>query len=279
MGKKDSASPAMMTVPVVIIGLIVGLWAAQAPAANLTPASSASATAHSAPPTAKPQPKPTAASPPASGSRPPDRCAAVHDFIKRAGDALDHNEGSGGYTKISWDDAGYGIAVGKMQWNQVAGTLPSLLRQWHDADPGRFNAIFGSYAGNLLNDSYVRNDAVFSPDNDLGHRMLNALAEPVFQRVQQRLQDDEIRWAIGLAKSFRHSSALFITEVADIGNQMGHGGVTNALNNADVRNISGEDQAVRALISFSPRPGGSRRNGNIEGSFSGSEIVPDLAGC
>jgi hypothetical protein len=279
MGKKDSASPAMMAIPVLIIGTIVALWATQAPSADLTPQGSASAAPHSGSTTAKPNPKPTTAAPPAKAPAAGDRCATVHDFIRRAGDAIDRNEGAGGYTKMTWDDAGYGIAVGKMQWNQVAGTLPSLLRQWHDADQGRFHAIFGPYANNLLNESYVRHDAIFSPDNDLGHRMLNALAEPVFQRVQQRLEDDEIRWAIGLAKSFGHSSAWFIAEVADIGNQMGHAGVQNALNNADVRNISGEDQAVRALISFSPRPGSSRRNGNIQGSFRAGEIVPDLAGC
>lgn len=200
------------------------------------------------------------------------------DFVSRAADALDSNEGSGGFSKVNWDDNGYGISVGKLQWNQVGGELPGLLTRFHDANAALFNQVFGPYANSMLSDNYVRYQAHFSPDNELGHRMLDALAEPVFQAVQTEMMQERIIWAKKLARRYGHSSELFVVLVADIGNQLGTTGVENAMKEAGVASINEENGAISALEAASSRPGAARRNKALERDFSARTSV-DSSEC
>lgn len=258
MEEQDGAGQAFILVPLSAIVLALFFWWQAAPPAP----------ARIPPSSAQQGSQPPAASAPVASNS-----CSRDDFIMRAANAVDSNEGTGGFVKINWDDAGYGISVGKMQWNQVAGGLPGLLRRFHDANAHRFREIFGHYADSLLNEDYVRYQASFRPDNDLGNRMLQALAEPSFQEVQMQMMRERIVWAIELAKRYGHSSELFVVEVADIGNQTGNTGVENSMRAAGVAQIGNERQAIEALQAHSPRPGGERRDSHLESQFSPDRLV------
>jgi hypothetical protein len=258
MEEQNGAGKGFVLIPFAVIALALAFWWQSTPPRPVQ-----------APPAAASSSQPPAAPPAQSNG------CARDDFIIRAANAVDSNEGSGGFVKINWDDAGYGISVGKMQWNQVAGGLPGLLRRFHDANAQRFREIFGPYADSLLDENYVRYQASFRPDNDLGNRMLQALAEPSFQEVQSQMMRERIIWAIDLAKRYGHSSELFIVEVADIGNQTGNTGVENSMRSAGVAQIADEKQAVEALQAHAPRPGRERRDEHLESQFSPDQLVPD----
>lgn len=202
-----------------------------------------------------------------------DCSAELQDFLARAADAVDNNEGAGGFVKINWDDAGYGISVGKLQWNQVAGGLPGLLQRWHEANPTRFREIFGGYSDLLLDETYVRYTAQFSPDNQLGTMMQRALSQPEFQAVQTQIMSERMLWAVEMAARYGHSSELFVVLVADIGNQTGDWGVESSLIAAGVENIADEGAAIAALERNSPRPNGDTRNAQLAEQFSPATAV------
>ena len=261
MEEHNGAGMGFIFIPLSVIALVLFLWWQSAPPRPVQPL----------PPAASSSSQPPLSTPPVQSAS-----CLYDDFIIRAADAVDSNEGSGGFVKINWDDAGYGISVGKMQWNQVAGGLPGLLRRFHDANPQRFREIFGTYADSLLDENYVRYQASFTPDNDLGKRMLQALAEPSFQEVQSQMMRERIIWAVELSKRYGHSSELFVVEVADIGNQTGNTGVENSLRSSGVAQIIDETQAIEALQAHAPRPGGERRDAHLEAQFSPDRHVADV---
>jgi hypothetical protein len=173
----------------------------------------------------------------------PDR-AALGTFIDRVVHAIGKNEGS--FTSINWNDNGAGISVGKAQWNQKAGELPSFLKNMHEADPGKFDAIFGPHAKNMLNESFVRNASI-TKGSDLGNRMAAALSEPRFQEVQSEMLRDKVVRAVELSTKYGHTSELFVAQVADMANQFGWGGVEACLRKGNVANIKNEDSAIASL--------------------------------
>jgi hypothetical protein len=173
----------------------------------------------------------------------PDR-AALGTFIDRVVAAIGKNEGS--FTSINWNDNGAGISVGKAQFNQKSGELPTFLKNMHDADPGKFDAIFGPHAKNMLNENFVRN-ANITKGSDLGDRMGAALAEPKFQEVQTEMLRDKVVRAFELSSKYGHTSELFVAQVADMANQFGWGGVESCLRKGNVANIKGEESAIASL--------------------------------
>lgn len=283
MGEPNTSVPSAV-VPVMLLVVLFAVWFVAQPAAadpqpslqaTLRPVPTLMPTlsAVSPPPVAVPQ---SAQAPePASSQSPCANVAAYNDFVNRAMSAVDENEGSGGFVKVNWDDAGFGVSVGKFQWNQKAGGLPGLLVRFHDANPARFAEIFGEYADRLLDENFVRYQAVFAPDNDLGQRLLNALAEPSFQEVQNQIMRERIVWAINVAREHMHLSELFVVEVADIANQIGDTGMQNALAAADAAQILNEAEAIQAFVNNAPRPGGERRNAQLAEMFRDDVFVPD----
>jgi hypothetical protein len=259
--RNDSVPSVAVPFAVLILGIALFLFM-QPPAESAVAPISGTAVAM---PTSLPPPPPT--------QPPVVEAGCSEDFINRAMNAVDMNEGSGGFVKINWDDAGAGISVGKFQWNQVYGGLPGLLRRFHDANPQRFNEIFGEHAGAMLDENFVRYRAVFAPGNDLGQRIMAALAEPDFQAVQMQIMRERIEWAIGVSREFNHRSELFIVQVADIANQMGDTGMRNAMNASGAPNIVDEQEAIAAFIAQAPRPGGERRNAQLAAAFSADVLV------
>lgn len=88
----------------------------------------------------------------------------------------------GGPQSVNWDDSGEGISVGLYQANQH-GDLPGLLQAMNQADPNDFNAIFGSYASQLLDPNQV-GSLTFTQSNQLGQDLQRALTLPQFQKVE-----------------------------------------------------------------------------------------------
>ena len=169
---------------------------------------------------------------------------AFKGFLDRVVAAVSGNEG--GFKSINWNDNGAGISVGKAQWNQKMGELPSLMKHFHDADPQLFNQIFGADAQNMLNENFVRHSPI-TPGSRLGQEMAQALAEPKFQQVQMELLREKALTALTLAHKYGHGSELFVAEVADMGNQFGWGGVESCMRKANVANIQDEKTAIKAL--------------------------------
>ncbi|HEY9868234.1 MAG TPA: hypothetical protein V6D08_03645 [Candidatus Obscuribacterales bacterium] len=165
-------------------------------------------------------------------------------FIDRVVDAISRNEGS--FTSINWNDNGHGISVGKAQFNQKAGELPSFLKKCHDADPQRFNEIFGPYAQQMLDERFVRSASI-TRGSDLGNRMQALLREPFCQQVQTELLRAKVVKAFELSQKYGHTSELFVAQVADMGNQFGWGGVEACLRKSNAANIRDERQAIQAL--------------------------------
>ena len=165
-------------------------------------------------------------------------------FLDRVVDAIGKNEGS--FTTINWNDNGHGISVGKAGFNQQVGELPSLLKKCHDADPQRFNDIFGQYAGRMLDQGFVRGTPI-TKGSDLGNRMQAMLQEPKFQEVQTQMLRDKVVKAFELSQKYGHTSELFVAQVADMGNQFGWGGVESCLRKSNAANIQDERTAVQAL--------------------------------
>jgi len=83
------------------------------------------------------------------------------------------------------DDAGHGVSFGLIQFNQRSGTLPTLVQRMSQANPQRFDEIFGPHAANMQSPSYVRSADLNDPD--LRARLERAGREPEFQQVQRDL--------------------------------------------------------------------------------------------
>lgn len=154
----------------------------------------------------------------------------------------------GGPTSINWNDNGAGISVGFFQANQKAGKLPELLQRMHEANPERFNQIFGRYANQMLNENFVRR-AHFSPRNELGRDMQAALREPDFQRVQVVMLREHVMRANEIARNLGIKSTLGVALIADLTNQYGEAGALGFLSQA--RRRRGEVNKIQAIANAS----------------------------
>jgi hypothetical protein len=166
------------------------------------------------------------------------------EFVARVAKLFQRCEGC--YDSVNWDDNGHGISIGMAQWNQKRGEMPDLLERWAQADPRKFNAIFGPYAAKLCDEHYVR-EITITRGSDLANRLEKALKEPAFQTVQANMINEKVVRAVRLSREHGHDSELFVAQVADIANQMGWGGVRSALRRSKAAEIDDELAAVKAL--------------------------------
>lgn len=88
-------------------------------------------------------------------------------------DYTSYEEGLGKWDAWNPSDSGAGVSVGIIQFNQRVGSLPRLLQTMNRYDTGKFNEIFGLYARNALNPSWVKS-ADFNQD-ELKRRTILAL--------------------------------------------------------------------------------------------------------
>lgn len=105
--------------------------------------------------------------------------------VDRIIDYTARTEGGGRYDAWNPNDAGHGVSFGLIQFNQNVGSLPSLFKGMHEANPEKYNRIFGPHAQSLLNEGHVRSANLNDPD--IKNRMLEAGRDPEFQQVQRNL--------------------------------------------------------------------------------------------
>ena len=99
-------------------------------------------------------------------------------------------ESGGKFNSWNPDDTGAGISFGIIQFNQAGGRLKgnpgsplaALLKMMHSDAPVQFDATFGPYAKNLLDESWVKSADFNTPD--LKARMIQAASIPIFQTSQ-----------------------------------------------------------------------------------------------
>jgi hypothetical protein len=173
-------------------------------------------------------------------------CKIQIGFIDRVTTIVSKCEGPGCFETINWNDNGHGMSVGKAQWNQKKGEMPQLYERWATKDPKRFNAVFGNYAVRMLDENWLR-DTNISKGSDLGDRIAKSLKEPTMQETQTDLLREKAEKAVRLAAEYKHTSELFVAQVADVANQMGWTGCRRALEQAKVADIKDEEQAIKAL--------------------------------
>lgn len=201
---------------------------------------------------------------------------AREEFFQRAAVALDANEGPGGYEKICWNDAGAGISVGKLQWNQKRGDLPLYLKLCHRADAQLFANIFGSRTKEMLDEKFIRRTNELKSDSELGRGVKAVLRQPAFQRVQDSLIRVRLEWAVKVAREHNHSSELMVVQIADVANQMGQTGLRKSLKRCDASQLASDEEAVKSLCKETQRrrANGSTRDAYLAGRFSSATLVP-----
>ena len=175
--------------------------------------------------------------------------AATQDPVDRIIDSTARNEGGGRYDAWNPDDNGAGVSFGLIQFNQKAGSLPTLLQRMHDQDGGKFDQIFGPYAANLQSSAWVRGANLNDPD--LKARMVTAGRDPEFQQVQRDLAREayydpasRLLDGVGLTSERAHAMAF------DISVQYGVGGFASKLQ-AAVAGGGGERAILTRLADLS----------------------------
>lgn len=183
-------------------------------------------------------------------SRPAARTAtadqACSGYAQQIGSWITHNEaGKSKFTAYNPDDAGSGISVGLMQWNQKAGKLPELIKAWHAKNPGKFEDMFGGYSDDMLSSSWVRS-ANFVGNRTLASGITKALNDREFQQVQLEMRNGHIRNSCLLANEHRFTSVRGTAVVADLVNQIGHAGTARALRKVPI-NMPSESLRIEEL--------------------------------
>ncbi len=173
-------------------------------------------------------------------------------------------EGGGRYDAFNPNDNGHGIAFGLIQFNQKAGSLPTLMKEMHAKDPAKFNQVFGSDAQRVLDAGFVRSANLASPE--MKARFREAGAHPAFQQVQRDLAKREyfdpaqrVAEANGI-KSERGMAMLFDASV-----QLGVGGMTSRLKAATATAGGGSEREIleRFAASADNVTGGHNRRRNL----------------
>ncbi|MBU6454966.1 MAG: chitosanase [Cyanobacteria bacterium REEB67] len=132
------------------------------------------------------------------------------------------------YEVYTPNDAGHGISVGILQWNQKRGSLTELLREWHHKDPAKFDHTFGKYSASLMNVDFVKK-ADFNKDPILNRGMKASLADHEFQQVQLGLRYKQLAHSCDVAQDHGFKSLRGRAVVADLFNQMGPNGTVKAM--------------------------------------------------
>jgi hypothetical protein len=94
--------------------------------------------------------------------------------------------GPDGYSALTLDDVGTGIAFGFIQFNQRAGSLPALFREMSSVAPLLFSKNFGPYAPKMLSTPWVQGTNL-AGDPDFLQRLKAAGPLPEFQQAQRNL--------------------------------------------------------------------------------------------
>jgi|AGTN01.2.fsa_nt_gi hypothetical protein len=179
-------------------------------------------------------------------TRPATTAQACSGYVAQIGSWITHNEaGRSAYTAYNPDDAGNGISVGLMQWNQKAGKLPDLIKAWHAKNPDKFEDMFGGYSDDMLSTSFVRS-ANFTGNKTLASGISQALSDREFQQVQLNMRNGHIRNSCELANDHRFTSVRGTAVVADLVNQIGPAGTARALRKVST-NIANESLRIEEL--------------------------------
>lgn len=112
----------------------------------------------------------------------------MSDAVDRVLDytARKFESGADGYSALTLDDVGTGIAFGFIQFNQRAGSLPALFREMSVQAPGLFSKNFGPYAPKMLSTAWVQATDL-ARDADFVQRLKAAGPMPEFQQAQRNL--------------------------------------------------------------------------------------------
>jgi hypothetical protein len=132
-----------------------------------------------------------------------------------------------GFTNLAGDFDGQGISFGVLQWNFGQGSLPPVLKQMHERDPGRFQEILGPDTDRflaLLNADRAAQLTFAREINDSHHRVVEPwrtrfvrLGEhPPFQDVQVTFADRLFRKATTLARDFALRTERAVALMFDI---------------------------------------------------------------
>lgn len=166
-------------------------------------------------------------------------------------------EGGGRYDAWNANDNGHGVSFGLIQFNQKSGSLPSVMRAMHNANPQRFDEIMGPHAQNMLNESWVRSANLNDPD--IKSRMLTAARDPQFQQVQRdQARTGYYEPAAQMARDHGLTSERAHAMLFDSAVQNGVGGTRGMLNRAAA--AGGTEQEI--LQRFAREADANRYSGN-----------------
>jgi LysM repeat protein len=171
-------------------------------------------------------------------------------------------EGGGRYDAFNPNDNGHGISFGLIQFNQKAGSLPTLLKEMHAKDPAKFNQVFGADSQNLLNENFVRSANLSTPE--WRNRFRQAGAHEPFQQVQRDLaKRDYFDPARNVAESLGIKSERGMAMAFDASVQLGVGGMTQRLKAAAAGGGSERQILERFAASADNVTGGHSRRRNL----------------
>lgn len=194
-------------------------------------------------------------------SAPGDRGAELGSVDKLI-DKTARVEGGGRYDAFNPNDNGHGISFGLIQFNQKAGSLPTLFTEMNQKDPAKFNQIFGADAQSLLDTNHVRSANLNTPD--MKAKLREAGAHPAFQQVQRDLaKRDYFDPAQRVAEQHGIKSERGMAMLFDASVQLGVGGMTQRLKAAAAQGGSEREILERFAASADNVTGGHNRRRNL----------------
>lgn len=216
-------------------------------------------------------------------SLPPDEHLLMSSLTDKIVGGISKNEGS--FNSINRNDAGHGISVGMMQWNQRVGGLPDLLQRMLEEDPELFKKLFPDLFAEFVGaDGKIDANKLRKFDftgSEKGEAMLSQLKEglvdPKMKNVQIAMARESVVAAekIGINAGFKSELGLAI--ICDAVNQAGQGGVQSALTRAGVtpEKIAqiGEAEAIKLFERSLGRPGAEQRDAALAAQFNFATVA------
>lgn len=173
------------------------------------------------------------------GSLSKDQIRAIIDFT-----SWWHEGGTKGFGSFKANDTGQGSSFGRIQFNQVRGTLFELIREMQRLNPTKFKEIFGDDAGKITNPKLVsdnrrikystRRTIKFTDNgvtpNELGKKLIKTAEVPEFKQAQINMS---IKYyyepAEKLAREFKITNGRNIAILFDAAVQIGPAGLRRRL--------------------------------------------------
>jgi len=173
------------------------------------------------------------------GSLSKDQIKAIIDFTSEW-----HEGGGKGFGSFRADDTGQGTSFGRIQFNQVRGTLFELIREMQRLNPTKFKEIFGKDVGKVTDPKLVSNNRrikystrrtiKFTDDlktpNELGKKLIKTAEVPEFREAQYNIS---IKYyyepAEKLAREFKITNGRNIAILFDAAVQIGPAGLRRRL--------------------------------------------------